>query len=368
MGMWLFVAGAATLMLGVELLLRGISRLAPALGLPTRVSALTLAALAASAPELAVAVRASGGGLSDIALGSLIGSSVFNLLFLVGSVALAAPLFVADPLVRRQVAAMVGAALLLFALGQDGAINRWEGVALLVLLAVHLALLLRAARQAETAAEMDLEDGAAEERRGWRTSDPAWLLAGAALLVIGSGWMVRGMVGITELLGVGEQVIALTLIGSTTSLPEITLALRAAIRGRPELAVGVVLGSTLFNVLGGVGLASVGAPTGIEIARPLLSFDLPVLLAAAAAGVPLLRPSRLPGWEGACLVVGYLGYVLVRLWGEVRPEVLSPLGGVTALFVILIGGPTLAILLRRLLRGDSTRDPMRLLQPRRKHG
>ncbi|HEV2130346.1 MAG TPA: sodium:calcium antiporter [Longimicrobiaceae bacterium] len=368
MGMGLFVAGAATLMLGVELLVRGISRLAPALGLPARASALTLAALAAGSPELAVAVRASGGGLPDIALGSLIGSSIFNLLFLVGSVALAVPLFVADRLVRRQVAVMVGAALLFFVLGQDGAIARGEGITLLVLLAVHLVLLLGAARQVVIEDEVETEDGTAEERRGWRASDPALLLAGAGLLVIGSGWMVHGVVGIAELLGVSEQVIALTLIGSTTALPKITIALQAAIRGRPEIAVGAILGSSLFNILGGVGLASVGAPAGIEISRALLGFDLPVLLAAAAASIPLLRSRLPPAWEGACLVVGYLGYVLVRLWGEVHPEVLSPLGGATALFVILIAGPALAILLRRLRRAGSTRDLRRVLQPRRKHG
>lgn len=358
----LFIAGAATLMLGAELLVRGITRLASALGLRPRASAFALAALVASGPVLAVGGHASASGLPDVALGSVIGGSIFNLLFLLGSAALVAPLFGAHRRVRLQTVAVFGAALLLFALGQDGEIARWDGVALLVLLAVYVALLFRAARQ-EEAVQVEEPAGGEGERHSWRMLDPGWLLAGAGLLVIGSGWTVRGVVGIAALLGASAQLVALLLVGSMTSLPAITSALQAAIRGRVEIVAGAVLGGSTINLLAGVGLASLSAPAAIEFGGSLLSFDLPVVIAAAAAATILLRSDRLQSYAGAFFLVGYLGYVQVRLWMDARPELLSPLGGATVLFIILIAGPVLAVVLRGLLRAARTDLPRSVQHP-----
>jgi len=229
-----FVAGLALLTAGAELLVRGASRLALALGITPLVVGLTVVAFGTSAPELAVSVSAAlgGSGGADLALGNVIGSNIFNVLFILGVSALIAPLPVASQLVRLDVPLLIALSLATFGLAASGlVVARVEGLALFLGAIVYTAFLVVQSRREtrDTAAEFESEFG----RRGVRTSimlDVLWIAGGLVLLVLGSRWLVDSATTFARALGASELIIGLTIIAAGTSLPEVATSVLAAAR------------------------------------------------------------------------------------------------------------------------------------------
>lgn len=317
----LFLAGLGLLIGGAEVLVRGASRLASLAGLSHLVIGLTVVAYGTSAPELAVGLQGVLSGREDLALGNIIGSNIFNVLFILGASALAAPLLVSAQLVRLDVPIMLGSSLLVWALAADGRVGRWDGLLLLLLAAGYTALQLRMGRQ----------NGPPESSNETRAARPAAIaaqlglvIAGVALLALGSRWLVRGAVEIATWMGVSPLVIGLTIVAAGTSLPEAATSVLSALRGERDIAVGNVVGSNIFNLFLILGAAALFAPSGIPVTPAVLKFDFPVMIAVAAVCLPLFYTgavvSRL---EGLLLLAYYGAYALYLILSATEHDALE---------------------------------------------
>jgi len=348
-----FLAGVALLMGGAEILVRGASRLAAAIGVSPLVIGLTVVAFGTSSPELAVSLQASVAGEPDIALGNVVGSNVFNVLFILGLSALIAPLVVAQQLVRFDVPLMIGVSVLVFVLALDGSIGRFDG---LVLTGGIVGYCLFAIRQSlkelpAVRAEYEKQFGQRAPRMGQRLLNIVLVVIGLAMLMLGSRWLLSGAVAVAEALGVSKLVVALTIIAAGTSLPEVATSVVASIRGERDIAVGNVVGSCLFNVLAILGLSSVVAADGIRVAPAALRFDIPVMIAVSVACLPIFFTGyRIARWEGFLFLAYYAGYTLYLILDAAQHDTLPEFNAMMGLFVIPLTLVTLAVLAVRALK------------------
>ncbi|MDW8323631.1 MAG: calcium/sodium antiporter [Burkholderiales bacterium] len=350
----LFVLGLAALILGAELLVRGASRLALTLGISPLVVGLTVVAFGTSSPELAISVHSAWIGQVDIALGNVVGSNIFNVLVILGLSALITPLVVHQQLIRREVPLMIAVSLLLWGMAADGEVSRWEGVLLALGLAAYIVYAIRASRRESAEIQAEYAEAMPGDGQAW---DRHWsvqmglIVAGLALLVLGSQWLVDSAVTIARALGVSELIIGLTLIAAGTSLPEVATSILAAIRGERDIAVGNVVGSNLFNILGVLGLSAAVAPSSLSVAPGLLAFDLPVMVAVAVACLPIFFTGNLIArWEGALFFAYYVAYTVYLYLLSTRHDALATYSDVMAFFVLPLTAVTLLVLAARHYR------------------
>lgn len=347
----MFILGLAALILGAELLVRGASRLALTFGISPLVVGLTVVAFGTSSPELAISVQSAWSGQVDIALGNVVGSNIFNVLFILGLSALITPLVVHQQLVRREVPLMIVVSLLLWALAADGGIERWEGILMALGLVAYIGYAIRASRRETAEVEAEYAEAMPGDGSAW---DRHWsvqmllILGGLALLVVGSNWLVEAAVVFARALGVSELVIGLTLIAAGTSLPEVATSIMAALRGERDIAVGNVVGSNLFNILGVLGVSASVAPASLTVSPALLAFDLPVMVAVAVACLPMFFTGNLIArWEGGLFFAYYLAYTAYLILLSTRHAALQTYSDVMGLFVLPLTAVTLAILAAR---------------------
>jgi len=350
-----FLLGLAALVIGAESLVRGASKLALSLGISPLVVGLTVVALGTSSPEVAVSVGAVLNGNTDIAVGNVVGSNILNVLLVLGVSALITPLIVHSQLIRQEVPIMIGASLLLAVLVVDGRLGRWEAALFVALLVAYMAFLVIQSRAAN--AQLRKEYAGAVQRSGeW---DSHWAVqtvlvaAGLALLVLGAEWLVEAAVAFARAFGVSDLVIGLTVIAVGTSMPEIAASIMAAVRGERDIAVGNVIGSNLFNILGCLGLSGVVSPSGLTVAPAVLHFDLWVMLAVAVACLPVFIAGRKIGRAKGLLFLGYyLAYVAYVILGAQRHDALDEFSAIMVGFVLPITAVTLfAMFIRAQGRG-----------------
>ncbi|MCK2182789.1 calcium/sodium antiporter [Halomonas getboli] len=338
-----FLAGLCFLLVGAEMLVRGASRLAARLGISPLVIGLTVVAFGTSSPELAVSIKAAFADQAGIAMGNVVGSNLFNILFILGLSAMVTPLVVAQKLIRFDIPLMVALSAALLLLVLDGQLSRLDGVLLAAGLVAYLAFLLyqSARSRAEASAGSDAMPAA---RDAWGVN-LLLVAAGLVLLVLGSRWLVEGAVTFASFLGISEQVIGLTIIAAGTSLPEVMTSLIAALRGERDIAVGNVVGSNVFNILGVLGLSSLLAPSGLMVTPAMISFDIPVMLAVAAACLPIcFTGGSIERWEGALLLGYYIAYTLYLILAATQHDALAGFTGVMLYFALPLTVLTLAVL------------------------
>ncbi len=331
-----FVSGLVLLAVGAEALVRGASRLAAALGISPLVIGLTVVAFGTSSPELSVSVKAAISAQGGIALGNVIGSNIFNVLFILGLSALVAPLVVSQQLVRLDVPVMVAVSVLVLIFGFDEKLSRSEGLFLVAGLLIYIWFLVWQSRKesAEVRDEYAKEFGFRGNATSW-LANVGFVLGGLALLILGARWLVASAVSMAQDLGVSELVIGLTIVAAGTSLPEVVTSVIASLRGERDIAVGNVVGSNLFNTMGVLGLSSIVAPTGMEVSAAVIRFDLPIMIVAAFACLPILFTggiiSRL---EGALLLAYYVAYTLYLILAAAQHDALPEFSAVMLYFVI----------------------------------
>jgi cation:H+ antiporter len=265
---------------------------------------------------MAVSVGAVLGGQNDIAIGNVVGSNIFNVLFILGLSALITPLVVNIQLIRQEVPIMLGASLLLLIFALDGSIGVFDGAVLFALLVAYTVFLII---QSRSETQLANDEYAAEfkpaEKGGWDERLPVQLgliVIGLAFLVLGSHWLVTSAVVFAKALGVSDVVIALTIVAAGTSMPEVATSVMAAIKGERDIAVGNVVGSGTFNILGCVGLSGMAAGTaGLVIPDSVMQFDMWVMLAVSLACLPVFMTGReIARWEGGVFLFYYVAYVL----------------------------------------------------------
>jgi cation:H+ antiporter len=356
----LFAAGIVLLISGAELLVRGASRLAVALGITPLVVGLTVVAFGTGSPELAVGIQASFAGQADITVGNVVGSNIFNVLLVLGLSAVVAPLVVSQQLVRLDVPLMIIMSVGLLLMAFDGIIDRADGIVLLVASIGYTVLLIRISRReaASVRNEYDKAYGSTVVRDTGRWPMHVLLvLLGLALLVVGSEWLVDGAVAIAATLGVSELIIGLTVIAAGTSLPEVATSIVAGIRGERDIAVGNVVGSNIFNILVVVGATATVAPAGIAVAPAAINFDMPVMIAAAVLCLPIFFVDhRIGRWEGALFLTYYVSYTFYLFLAASQHDALPAYNVIMSHFVIpLTLGTVALVFIRELIRRHRAR-------------
>lgn len=345
--LFLFALGLVLLVAGAELLVRGASRLAASLGIAPLVIGLTIVAFGTSAPEMAVSLQSALAGQGDIAFGNVIGSNIFNVLFILGLSALIAPLVVHVHLVRVDVPVMIGLSLLCLALSLDLRITRLEGLLLFAGIVAYTFWLFRASRKepdAATAAPVYPAGGS-------RFADAGRIVVGLALLVLGSRWLVAGAVAIAQSFGMSELVIGLTVVAAGTSLPEVATSVLASVKGERDIAVGNVVGSNIFNILAVLGATALVAPAGVPVATAARDFDAPVMVVVAVACLPIFFTGYvISRWEGFIFLGYYAAYTTYLILSASAHDALPAFSSVMMLFVIPLTVLTLAIVTWRALR------------------
>lgn len=299
------LAGLVALCFGGELLVRGASALASRLGVSPLAIGLTVVAFGTSAPELVVSLDAALSGSNDISVGNIVGSNVANVALILGLASLLHPSVVEAKVVRIDAPLMVLASFGAVAALANGRISRAEGGLLLACLVAYTGFTFWQARREST----EVRDQFASAAAGATGATPAAalrVLAGLLLLGLGGHLLVESAVALTEVWGVGQAAIGLTLVALGTSLPELATTVVAALRGQGDIAIGNVVGSNLFNLLGILGVTSLVQPLNLG---GITWIDLGVMLALACALMGLLsaRP-RLARAEGALLLTAFAAY------------------------------------------------------------
>jgi cation:H+ antiporter len=348
-----FIAGLIALVVGADLLVRGASKFALSFGISPLVIGLTIVAFGTSAPEVAVSVGAVLNGQTDIAIGNVVGSNIFNVLFILGVSALIVPLVVNVQLIRQEVPIMIGASLLLLALTMDGKLSFFDGLFLFVLLIVYTVFLVRQSRQETKAAQdeyaAEIKPAAPGDWQSNKLVQIGLIVGGLVLLVLGSEWLVSASITFAKALGVSDLVIGLTIVAAGTSMPEVATSITAAIKGERDIAVGNVVGSNTFNILGCLGLSGlVSGDMGLTMAPALLNFDIWVMLAVALACLPIFTTGReIARWEGAVFVAYYAAYVAYLILAAQQHDALGTYSKVMMSFVIPLTVVTLVVILMR---------------------
>ncbi|RKT44760.1 calcium/sodium antiporter [Thiocapsa rosea] len=341
--------GLVLLTAGAESLVRGASNIAARLGIPSLIVGLTIVAFGTSAPEMAVSVAAAWSDQADIALGNVVGSNIFNVLFILGLSALVVPLAIGSQLIRVDVPLMIGASILVLLLALDGHIGRLDGAILFSGIILYTGFQIRQGLRERTSLADRVnpgDDRSLSSTHWW--IDPLWVLGGLVILVIGSRLLVTSAVSIAQALGVSELVIGLTIVAAGTSLPELATSVVASIRGERDIAVGNVVGSNVFNLLAVLGLASLVSPSGIAVAEQALRFDLPVMVAVAIACLPIFVTGReIARWEGGLFFAYYLAYTAYVVMAAMHHAALDVYGAAMLWFVLPLTGVTLAVLFAR---------------------
>ncbi|MGB3406903.1 MAG: calcium/sodium antiporter [Jannaschia sp.] len=284
--------GLVILVFAGDALVKGAVNLALRLGIPALVVSLTVVAFGTSAPELLVSVQAILEGAPDLALGNVVGSNTANVLLVLGIPALIATMHTSACETRRDYLYMLAGSVLFIAFCLSGQLFWWHGLILLTALAGILVITFMSSR----GTDVDVE-GAEPGLPGWKLT--MFLILGLVGLPLGAKLLVDGSTSIARAYGVSEAVIGLTLVAIGTSLPELATTVMAAIRRHADVALGNVIGSNLFNLLGIMGVAVLVGPVPVD--RTFLLLDLWIMLGASLMLVPFV----------------FLGRDITRVWGAV---------------------------------------------------
>ncbi|HKL14631.1 MAG TPA: calcium/sodium antiporter [Balneolaceae bacterium] len=349
------VTGLIFLIIGAESLVRGASRVASRMGISPLVIGLTVVAFGTSSPELAVSIESALSGQSNIAVGNVVGSNIFNVLFILGVSAMIVPLVVSRQLIRVDVPLMIILSIVTLALSLDGNFSRANGLFMTVGLLIYIWFLIHQSRKEKALKEDEFKNefGAEEQRKSGWLKNIAMVVGGLVLLVLGSRWFVDGAVSFAQFLGVSELIIGLTIIAAGTSLPEVVTSIIAAIRGERDIAVGNVVGSNIFNIMGVLGIAGVVAPGGLTVSPALIAFDIPVMIGVALACLPIFFTGGVISKQEAVLFLAYyVAYTLYLVLAASQHASLPIFSSVMLFFVIpLTVAAGLLYMIRELKKG-----------------
>lgn len=310
------LAGLTALYFGAEWLVKGAATIAIKVGISPLVVGLTVVAFGTSAPELLVCLEANGKGQSDIALGNIIGSNICNLALILGVAAMMKPVVVHLQVIRREMPILIAATLLFVGLMSDKRLDLWEGALLFLGIGIYVvASLIASKRQGNKVAELsEFSDEELEEMKeegGGRIFVSLGQIAvGLIVLKFGSEWLVVHGEAIALTLGVSEAIIALFLFAFGTSLPELATSVAAIRQGQGDIVTGNAVGSCIFNILAVMGITALVHP----VQEQNIEFLDKAVMVGLTLGITIFMftKMRLNRLEGGVLVLGYLGYSVIR--------------------------------------------------------
>ena len=313
----LLALGFVCLVKGADWFVDGAVGIATKFGIPQIVIGLTIVAMGTSAPEAAVSITAALQGSADITIGNVVGSNILNILIILGLSALIYPLKVEKTTIWVDIPVMIGATILLFALGYDGTVSRLDAGILLVIFAAYLGFLFYLTKKNKSEEKLltssDIEKENSEETEKKLSLPKALILTaiGLGLIILGSNFAVDAATAIARMVGLSERFIGLTIVALGTSLPELFTSVSASIKKNSDIAIGNIVGSNIFNILFIVGLSGLIIPVPFEAA---FRFDTLVALGAAVMLFVFALPKkRLPKFTGLIMLLSYALY-FSQLW------------------------------------------------------
>jgi cation:H+ antiporter len=307
----LLILGLAVLTVGAEGLVRGSASVAIRVGLTPLIIGLTVVAFGTSTPELIVSLVASLANQPDISIGNVVGSNIFNIGIILGITALLCPVKVSVQVIKHDGPIMIAVSLLSLFLITKGTISRLDGVGLFAALVGYTGFTIWMSRKGVSSEiQRQFMDGVPSQSKSLYR-DVLFIIGGLLLLVVGSRLLVISATEIARVVGISEAVIGLTIIAAGTSMPELATSIVATLRRQPDIAVGNVVGSNIFNILGTLGVTSIAKPLS---APGITKLDLWVMVVFSIGLLPLLYTDyKLERWEGVLLLFGYGVYLWV-LW------------------------------------------------------
>ncbi|MBQ6205018.1 MAG: calcium/sodium antiporter [Prevotella sp.] len=299
MNILFIVVGVALVLWGADRLTDGATSIAQRLNVPQIVIGLTVVAMGTSAPEFFVSLVSALKGITDMAVGNVIGSNVFNTLFIVGVAAMVSPMVIAVNTVRKDMPCAVIAALMLMLMSLDNELSRLDAVFLFIAFILFMIYTLYLAKTGKQ------EEQLLPPMKTWKAV--CYLLLGLACLIFGSNLFVEAATQVAKSLGVSEAMIGLTIVAGGTSLPELATSVVAAMKGRSAIAIGNVIGSNVFNILMILGITGVICPMDL---KGITMVDFGVLVGS----IVLLwffsfTKFTVARWEGAVLTLIFAGYM-----------------------------------------------------------
>ena len=317
---WL-ITGLVLILIGANVLTDGSAAIARKIGISDLVVGLTIVAFGTSAPELVISAVSAAKGSAPLAIGNVVGSNIFNILAIIGVTAMVRPIVIRKSIMTNEIPMVILCSIILLVLGKSGIFNgtklneisRTNAILLLIFFLIFLRYTFATASKSEKQPEKD--NASVEESAPlpiWRGI--IYVILGLVALIYGGDKFVEGASGIAMGLGVSEAVIGLTIVAAGTSLPELATSVVAALKGKPELAVGNVIGSNIFNTLLVLGVAGVIVPLPFG---DIGNFDLLTLLGASVAFYIFgwfFKTRTITRWEGTVLALGYVGYIAILLY------------------------------------------------------
>jgi len=307
----MIVGGLVGLFVGANVLIKGAAALARRVGMSPLVVGLTVVAGGTSSPELFVVLGSTLAGRDGISLGNVFGANSLNIGLILGLTAMVAPLQAQLQLIRFDVPIMILASLVVAAFVADGNLGRLEGTILAAALVGYLALTVYMARRERSVHVRDEFAAEVPGPMGSVVAELGLIAAGLAALALGAQSLIFGAVKIAGAAGMTDSMIGITIVAAGTTLPELITCMVAALKREGDIAIGNIIGSNIFNLLGVLGLAAAIAPIDASGVRPVEVWGAVVL---AGLSLPVMwRGMIVNRWEGALLAIAYLGY-LALVW------------------------------------------------------
>lgn len=308
---WICV-GLAALIAGAELLVRSGSALAARLGVSPLLIGLTVVALGTSTPELAVGIDAAVQGNGSLAVGNIAGTNTVNILLILGLSAALRPLAIQMQTLRLELPVIVIASTALLAFAWDGTLSRLEGLLLVTMGAAFTLAVIRVARQESIKVKLEFarEYGPRRLTNRQAATEMLMLAAGLVIIVAGADWLVEGAVGLARLWRVSDAFIGLTIVAIGTSAPELVTTIISTFRGERDIAIGNLIGSSVYNILVILGVTCLVPADGIDVSTHLIRIDIPVMLGVALFCIPVFVSGRkITRGEGGLFVSAYMAYL-----------------------------------------------------------
>ncbi|MGS0680413.1 calcium/sodium antiporter [Shewanella sp. 125m-7] len=307
---FMLVAGLGALVWSADKFVYGAAAFARNLGLPPMLIGLTIVAMGSSAPEMFVAATASLDGMTDTAIGNVLGSNIANITLILGITALLGAISVSSQTLKREIPMMLVATLIVGYFLYDGFLTRIEGISLLVLFIALMGYLIWHGLNNKN------RDALAEDAENEIPADVPtrkailWLVVGMVLLPLSADWMVQGAVGIAKAYHLSDLVIGLTIIAVGTSLPELAACVAGVLKKEDDLAIGNIVGSNLFNILAVLAIPGIIAPGAVDAAASTRDFYMVLATSSALAILILLsgRARQLKPWHGVVLLITFIAY------------------------------------------------------------
>ena len=318
----LFIAlGLTLLILGSELILRGTTRLALQLGVKPLVLGITIVAIGTSAPELAIGITAGAQGRGAMAVGNIAGTNVFNIMFILALSAAIKPLPIQSQILRLELPTIIISSLLMILFALDKSLSQMEGLSMVLAGIAYTIILIRVSKRETKKTVQNYEElfdvkAIVRWRRLAKSRTGYFLLSivGIIIVVKGADWLVLGTSELARDLGVSETMIGLTIMAVGTSAPELVTTILSTIKGDRDVAIGNLLGSSIYNILIVLGISCLITPGGFPVEGELLLIDIPFMVAVVLSLIPVLitgrKISRIEGILGILFYLGYMGWVI----------------------------------------------------------